>query len=137
MAEGLFNAASEQSSLGWKAMSAGIFASSGDAASRGSIEAMSVRGIDISGHRSRPLSEHLVREADMIVAVTRDHLAFINSAFPEARAKTYLLGSFVQGGASSGDVADPFGGGFSVYSNTCSWISAAIPGIIDFVSGRG
>ena len=53
--------------------SAGTMDWSGQPAHDYAIAAMAERGLDLSAHRSRRLSEYLVDESDLIVVMTRNH----------------------------------------------------------------
>ncbi|MEX0818621.1 MAG: L-threonylcarbamoyladenylate synthase, partial [Pirellulaceae bacterium] len=63
-------------------MSAGIAAKSGGRASPESVQLMRERGIDINLHESQPLTERLVRFADMILTMTRGHRDAIVAEWP-------------------------------------------------------
>ena len=89
--------------------SAGIAAWSGGRASPGAVEAMAELGIDVGGHESQPLTEALVRQADVILTMTAAHRAAILAQFPEAGGRVAMLSPDRQ------DVLDPIGGGLEVY----------------------
>jgi protein-tyrosine phosphatase len=105
--------------------SAGTAALAGAPASEHSRTVLAELGINHDGHRSRPVTEDTVREADLILTMTMGHKAVLTDAFPEAAAKTFTLKEFAQvvGGA---DIADPFGGSVEVYRDTMSEIDAAL-----------
>jgi protein-tyrosine phosphatase len=90
-------------------MSAGIAAMSGGCASHDAIRVMSDRGIDLSRHESQPLSDRLVRFADVIFTMTRGHRDAILAQWPGAASRTIVLGG------AQGDVADPIGGTVEIY----------------------
>lgn len=92
--------------------SAGTAAANGRPATREAIESMCKRGLDLTSHRSRALTDEFVAAADLILAMTNDHLADI-AGFPAAAAqRVYALGSFA--GANE-EVEDPIGGGQEAY----------------------
>ncbi len=90
-------------------MSAGIAAMSGGCASHDSVNVMSERGLDIRRHESQPLSDRLVRFADVIYTMTRGHREAILAQWPGAAPRTFVLGD------AQGDVSDPIGGTAEVY----------------------
>ncbi|QBG49092.1 low molecular weight protein arginine phosphatase [Verrucomicrobia bacterium S94] len=130
MAEALF--LHRQGDMGWKACSAGIFAESGAPASPNSVKALAEIGIDISGHRSQPLTPVLVEEADLIVAMSAGHAAHIRDRFPEVGNKVFLINAF---GTSKvpADVSDPFGGSLNTYKQTRDEIDRALSDLILFI----
>ena len=90
-------------------MSAGIAAMSGGCASQDAVRVMGERGIELSRHESQPLSDRLVRFADVILTMTRGHREAILAQWPGAASRTFVLGG------ARGDVADPIGGTLEVY----------------------
>ncbi len=70
--------------------SAGTMDWSGQPAHDYAIAAMAERGIDLSAHRSRRLSEYLVDESDLIVVMTRNH-GWAVAARSEAKAAATFL----------------------------------------------
>ena len=96
--------------------SAGISAWSGTRASAGAIDAMAERGGDLGGHESQPLTEDLVRQADVILTMTAAHRAAILARFPEAGGRVSMLSPDRQ------DVLDPIGGTLDTYRRCASQI---------------
>jgi protein-tyrosine phosphatase len=84
--------------------SAGLAALVGRPADPIAVELMRERGLDISGHRARQLTEQLVVGADLVIAMQQGHVRSIESSFPHARGRVHRLGRW--GGF---DVADPYG----------------------------
>lgn len=116
----------------WQALSAGLYAASGCPATENAIEAMHELGIDLSAHRSQPLSAELVEDADMIVAMTAAHRFHILEDFPEVGNRVFLIKSF---GTSKvpADVSDPFGGSLSTYKRIRDEIDRALSDLILFI----
>jgi glycine hydroxymethyltransferase len=115
-----------------KAASAGVSTYPGQSPSPHAIEVLAKMGIDISGIRSKPLTERLVQEATWIIAMTRSHLDSIFYQYPEAAEKTYLLREF-EPGAASFDIADPIGMGIEAYEEARDTIERALPGLLEFM----
>jgi tRNA threonylcarbamoyl adenosine modification protein (Sua5/YciO/YrdC/YwlC family) len=90
-------------------MSAGIAAMSGGHASADAVRVTEERGLDLSRHESQPLSDRLVRFADLILTMTRGHREAILAQWSNAASRTHVLGG------EAGDVADPIGGSTDTY----------------------
>lgn len=118
-----------RSLTGWTFGSAGVCAGKGAAASPHAVEAMRERGIDISGHRSQPLSPPLVTDAFLLVALTGGHADLLRERFPEASDKIRTLHSFSPG-KTDRDVLDPFGGSRDSYRKTRDEIESALSDLI-------
>lgn len=99
--------------------SAGVFAGEGAPASAEAVEAMAAEGLDLSGHRSQPLTAQLVEEADVIFTMTEAHRQAVLSAVPDADGKTQRLDP-------QQDVADPIGGPLSEYQQAAAMIRRAL-----------
>ena len=81
-------------------------------AAENAVRVMEERGIDITAHRARALTEETVREADLILTMTAGHRKILTALFPDAAEKTKTLAEYA--GAEE-DVADPFGGSMETY----------------------
>ncbi|CEG29195.1 low molecular weight protein arginine phosphatase [Bacillus sp. B-jedd] len=102
---------------GVEVRSAGVFASSGTAASPQSIQVMDENKIG-HAHQSRLLSKEDVEWATVILTMTLSHKKAILSQYPErASGKTYTLKEFA-GDNGHLDVSDPFGGSVDIYRET-------------------
>ena len=131
MAEGLFERMiAERPEL--RVLSAGVSTYPGQPPSAHAVEVLAELGVDISQHRSRPLSEKIIDEADWIIAMTRSHLDSIIYLFPRAAEKVYLLREF-EPGAASLDVADPIGMGLEAYRAARDIIRNGLPGLMQFI----
>ena len=104
-------------------LSAGTFAGNGEPASANSIRSARNLGIDISDHKSSPLTSELAESADIIVAMTESHRHAIGAISPAALAKTRLMSQLSEIGD---DVSDPFGGNAEMYDEC---LKSMIPGL--------
>ncbi len=115
MAEGLFRRMVEGRG-DVRVVSAGLHAMNGQPASEHTVEAMAEEGIDLSRFRSQGLTDELVERADLIFTMTRGHLDALQTFFPEAADKAFLVREFDPAAdAHSLDVPDPIGQSRSVY----------------------
>jgi protein-tyrosine phosphatase len=131
MAEVLFLHRFDSEEL-WEACSAGLYAGAGTPASANAIEAMHELGIDLSNHRSQPLSAKLVQQADLIITMTAGHRFEILQDFPEVGNRVFLIKSF---GTSKvpADISDPVVGSLNVYRKTRDEIDRALSDLILFI----
>ncbi|MDP8262323.1 MAG: low molecular weight protein arginine phosphatase [Candidatus Ancaeobacter aquaticus] len=93
----------------FKIMSAGTAALEGLSASPHAVEALKKRGIDISGHISRSISEDMIQKSYLVIVMAEEHKKSIIKKYPDAAHKVHLLKEYDENGADSGsmDVADP------------------------------
>jgi glycine hydroxymethyltransferase len=122
---------------GWKAVSAGIGAVNGQGATGHAVRAMQAAGVDISGHRSQMLTGRLVREADVIVGMTNDHVEGIRFLYPEAAGKTFLLRRFDPGlSRYEQDIQDPIGDTFDAYISCRDQIRSGIEKLFRYMDSE-
>jgi len=135
MAEGLFRhllakrlrcKPGELEDRGVVIMSAGIAAMLGGRAAAEAIEVLKADGIDLSAHESQPLTEQLVRHADLILAMTRSHRKAILAEWPDAAPRVKLLS------IDGADVPDPVGGPLEQYQRCVAQMK---PEIEQWVAG--
>ncbi|MBQ7037152.1 MAG: low molecular weight protein arginine phosphatase [Clostridia bacterium] len=119
MAEALLNHTSHINT----ASSAGMFVPYSSGASPHSITTMSSYGIDISGHRSRQVTDAMIKEADLILTMTEGHKKSLLTIFPHAAEKTKTLPEYA---GLAGDIEDPFGGDEALYSSCAESILKCI-----------
>jgi protein-tyrosine phosphatase len=146
--------------------SAGTIAWDGPA-TEAAARAMSARGLDISDHRSRPLTGALVAAADLILGMTRNHVWGVQAFDGAATDRTFLfaelprLGARIgprrpdetvrawagraaaerQAGAVAGrgdeEIADPYGEPGSVYEATAARLDGAARAIAELLVPGG
>ncbi len=98
--------------------SAGMAAAEGSGASRGALAAGHNQGLDLTSHRSQPLTPELLDWADLILAMESSHLYAVQRL--GAADKAALLGDFALGEEEGRGrpVSDPYGGEDEVYHAT-------------------
>ncbi|MEI6970815.1 MAG: hypothetical protein WCL44_04795 [bacterium] len=119
----------------WKVISAGTAALAGLRATRYSVEAMADIGIDISGHKSRPLTGDVVDSAAVIITMTRWQRDEIVSLYPRAVEKVFTLGAIADGSPGR-DVDDPMGMSGDDYKRTRDEIDEMMPDVVLFLRGQ-
>ena len=70
MAAAMMADIAEKNDLNVLVDSAGVFAGIGEKATPEAVRAMEKRGIDLSGHRTKPLTDELIDMADIILVMT-------------------------------------------------------------------
>lgn len=117
MAEGLLRSKLAQDGLAgqFAVASAGVWTTDDRPATGHAVQAMAERGIDISAHRSRNVTEEIMEEAALVLAMTCNHVEALRLAFPPHAGKVHLLSEM---SGRSGDVDDPIGGTLADYEAT-------------------
>jgi L-threonylcarbamoyladenylate synthase len=105
---------------GFVIRSAGVAASNGDPAAPNAVNVVRGLGGMLDHHRSRKVAVNLARQADVIFAMTLDHLEALLYLVPEVEQHTFLLDP------AGGDLADPFGGDHETYRQTAEIITTML-----------
>jgi protein-tyrosine phosphatase len=83
--------------------SAGVAALAGHPADELAVAIMKERGIEISGHRARQVTQQLVSESDLVLVMEAGHERAVLEIAPQARGKVHRIGRF-----GNFDVPDPY-----------------------------
>ena len=89
--------------------SAGVSATMGGRASPEAVQVLADMGLNLTDHETQPLTEPLIRKADVIFAMSRSHREAILAHWPAAAERTRLLAH------DAADVVDPIGGPLERY----------------------
>lgn len=134
-------------------LSAGTGAFPGDPATPQAVAVLAERSIDLSGHRSRPISVPLLETVDLVLTMTARHKDAVLRMAPPMEGRVFTLaeaaagalrsapadtarrGDAGTGAASSeseyGDVPDPIGSDDQVYRETADRIESYLRAILD------
>lgn len=115
----------ELESHGVTIASAGIAAAAGSPPSLQSVEVMSRLGLDISGYRSQPVTDQLIRSADVILTLTANHKRAIVSRWPDAVSRTHTIR------LDGRDISDPIGMPVDVYQNCAEQMDEHLRGWVE------
>lgn len=117
---------------GWQHVtvrSAGATAGAGSPASAHAVQVAAERGLDLSKHRSRPLTGELVDWADAIIVMSdwhADRVAEIGGA-----GKVSLATDFLSEADPSAGIPDPIGMDATVYRATWAVLTDVVNGVLD------
>ena len=119
LAERMGLAVDELCDYGQEVVSAGVSAFAGGRATPEAVAAAERFGASLEGHRSRKLTNELIKSADLIFCMTERHVAEVTRRVPSAAARTFLLDA-------AGDIADPIGGDVETYCQIAGRIVKAL-----------
>jgi protein-tyrosine phosphatase len=105
---------------GFLVRSAGISAAAGCPPSVEGVHVMHEQGLDLSQHEAQPLTDQLVRHADLILAMTAGHAQAIVQRWPSAADRTMLLLP------DQSDIADPIGRAVDAYRHCADQIQKGV-----------
>lgn len=108
--------------------SAGIFAEDGQNASENAIKALEKYQIDLSNHKTQPVTPDLIKQSDLILTMTNAHKQILE---PMAKGKVYTLLEYV---GSDGDIQDPYGGDLEEYEEAAQEIYDALVDVAEKIT---
>ena len=117
---------------GWRHVevdSAGTSAAWDVPASPGALQAVADVGLDLSTHRSQPLTAKLVAKADIILVMTPNHVDAVE-ALGEG-TKVSLISEFMEGPDAGQPIDDPVAGPFEKYVEARDRIARAVDGLLN------
>jgi protein-tyrosine phosphatase len=135
MAAALLRRLLEARGLAWPVESAGVLGHDGDPAEVEARDTMAHMGLDISAHRARMLTDDLVAQAALLLAIDSGTALVLRSRFPAALARVHTLGDLA---GRPRDIPDPFRmqiGAWMTYAREIeALLTAAVPRIIELVT---
>jgi L-threonylcarbamoyladenylate synthase len=119
-----------------RAVSAGTSVFFKSTASAETVAVLKQLGIDASKHQSRPVSNMLLKKADLIFVMTIMHRMQVLEREPSVEQKIYMLKEFTnipKGFESDLDIADPIGRSHEAYEECMLMIKEGIEKIVKLV----
>jgi protein-tyrosine phosphatase len=133
MAEGLLRhalAAQPPPLKSLRVVSAGVAARTGELVTEYSVQAMKKAGIDISNHRSQPITQELIDGSLAVLCMTEAHRATLPLMFERPPKNIFLFREFLPPKAEK-EIADPYGGPYKLYELCRDEMVEAIPSLIE------
>jgi len=115
-------------------ISAGVSARSGDAVSENSVFALKKVGIDITAHKSQPVTQVMLDSALLILCMTEAHRAMIRLQASPVPRELRLFREFMPQG-NRREIADPYGGPSALYEACRDELVEAIPSVVAHIKG--
>lgn len=113
-----------------RVISAGVAARSGEVVSENSVLALKKVGIDISQHRSQPLTQQMLNDALTVLCMTESHRALIQVQAEPVPRHLYLFRQFLPNTADH-EIGDPYGGPLRVYEAARDEMVESIPALVE------
>jgi protein-tyrosine phosphatase len=105
-------------------LSAGSSAMAGMRAAPQAVEVLKEMGVDLTRHRSRPLSVELIHQADVIYTMCQAHAQAVRALVPSAADKVRMLNP-------DRDIEDPIGANVGVYKQVAEQLTMLIEKQLD------
>jgi protein-tyrosine phosphatase len=117
--------------------SAGTDAQPGDLALPSMIKAAGKLGLDLSSHRTRPLTPTMVARSDMIVTMTEEQRARVSRMAAQALTRTFTLRELVRLGEALDEISSPLSQrATELHRLRSRVVGATVPEDVEDPSGR-
>lgn len=118
-------------------VSAGVAADFGSPASQNSIKSLQRVDLDLSHHKSQPLTHSLLDRAFAIFAMTQSHLDVLHTFFPDAEpnVRLHLFREFMEEGKEE-EIPDPYGASIQSYQACMDSMVEAVPSLVAFLKSE-
>lgn len=113
-------------------ISAGVAAGYGDPASENSVAALKKVKLDLSHHKSQPLTDELIDKAFAIFGMTDSHLDILRHHYKKLPGRVHLMREFM-GEGEDGQIPDPIGQDFDAYCACRDSMIEAIPSVVNYL----
>ena len=113
--------------------SMGIHAPQDATASKDAVVVCSEHGIDIAGHKSRPLVFDELKTADFLFVMESYHRDFIRTFVPQVAGNLFLMGSWPGKEKKEHNIPDPIGGTHKDYLKTFNLLASHVDRILPFL----
>jgi protein-tyrosine-phosphatase len=115
--------------------SAGVAAGYGDPASANSIAALKKVKLDLTKHKSQPLTGDLVNQAFAIFGMTQSHLDILRHYHSDLPQRVHLFREFMGSGHEL-EIPDPYGQNYAAYAACFDSMAEAIPSVITYLKNE-
>ncbi len=118
MSEAIFNALAGDMGLSVQAESAGTAALKGKPMAPNAVSALVEAGIYPEDHRARQVSEALLKEFELTLAMTPQHVTELSSIYGKLAHEVCTLPEYATGAPNGEGIPDPYGHTMAAYRSS-------------------
>jgi len=115
--------------------SAGVAAGYGDPASANSVAALKKVQLDLTSHKSQPVTDDLIKEAFVIFGMTQSHLDILRHYHHDLPERVHLFREFM-GPEHDPEIPDPYGQNYAAYAACFDSMAEAIPSLVTYLKNE-
>ena len=113
-------------------ISAGVAAGYGDPASANSVAALKKVKLDLTRHKSQPVTQDLIDKSFAIFGMTQSHIDILQHYHENLPERVHLFREFM-GADTDLEIPDPYGQNYAAYAACFDSMAEAIPSLIDYI----
>jgi protein-tyrosine-phosphatase len=111
--------------------SAGTFALIGRPAAELAVKVAAEQGVDISSHRSRPITKKILEGADIVLGMETDHIVEAGVVVKDGGGKYRLLSEYDPRHMHGRDIEDPYGSPYEYFLHTYEVIEKCVEALVE------
>ncbi len=116
-------------------VSAGVAAGYGDPASANSVAALKKVQLDLTRHKSQPVTQNLINQAFAIFGMTQSHLDILHHYHSDLPERVHLWREFM-GDEHEPEIPDPYGQNYAAYAACFDSMAEAIPSLLTYLKNE-
>ena len=129
MAAAIFDAVARDLRLPYRAESAGTAALEGRSMAPNAVAVLEEIGVHPEPHRARQVSEGMIEEAELVLAMSPQHVAALRQLEGERSCKVHTLLEYAVD--APGEIPDPYGYTMFAYRTTVRQLSEYVEVVLD------
>ena len=137
MAEAIFNAVAEDRGLTYRAASAGVAALVGEDMAPSARVALEEVGIHAWEHRARQVGEAMLREADLVLAMSPRQVATLRRRLGAPPGRVYTLPEYALGATPEEGIPDPYGHTMTAFRASVRQLLECVDGLLERLEREG
>lgn len=91
--------------------------------------------LDLTRHKSQPVTEDLINQAFAIFGMTQSHLDILRHYHPSLPERVHLFREFM-GADHESEIPDPYGQNYAAYATCFDAMAEAIPSVITYLKNE-
>ena len=137
MAEAIFNALAEDRQLHFRARSSGVAALENEPMAPNARAVLEEIGIPAGDHRATQVSESVLREADLVLTLSPQHMAQLRKRYSSLSHKIHTLPEYVSGTPGDDSISDPYGQAMTAYRASVYQLVGYIDSLVEALRKTG
>ncbi len=131
IAEAIFNALAEDKGIAFQAESAGVAALKGEPIVPNASAALEEAGIYTKGRRARQVSRAMLEEADLVLAMSPQHVIELRRLFGSLPNNVHTLPEYTANVSGEHEISDPYGHSMAAYRASVRQLLEHIERLLD------
>ncbi len=135
MAEAIFNALAKDKDVPFRTESTGIAALVGRSMAPNAVAALGEVGIYPEIHRARQVDEAMLKESELVLAMSPRHVVALGRLYENPSGKIYTLREYATGKLDREGIPDPYGHTMATYRSSVRQLYEYVERVVNNLAG--